>query len=76
MTWILKFLSTCLACLQGCVKANERQRHTKCTNVDYLSQSSERGSFTPWLAIKKSTTGPGFMIMVVGTSGDSRREIA
>ena len=38
-----------------------------------LVQSSEKGSFTPWLAIKKSTTGPGCMIIVVDTSEENTR---
>lgn len=37
-------------------------------NVPTLAQSIEKGSLTFWLAIKKSTTGPGWIIMVVDTS--------
>jgi len=37
-------------------------------NLVTLFQSRLKGSLTFWFAIKKSTTGPGWTIMVVDTS--------
>lgn len=51
-------------------KRNKQQnRVSRDVNIITFDQSSENGSLTFWLAIKKSTTGPGCIIMVVDTSG-------